>query len=207
MSSLFPAAPASAVTPFDFRGHSVRVVMRDGEPWFVASDVAAALDYRDADKASRSLPDRQKAATRIVGTSSNGTQQARSVTIVSEGGLYRLVLRSRKPEAEAFTDWVTDDVLPSIRKTGAYATPQAGVVLDDHALRSIGLLVHHFRALFEWSTVNKVPQALAWLGSPLGGELRDRLFDGMGGGVKAIERAIGPDIERANAKYLAQFQG
>lgn len=203
MSDLFPAA-ATAATPFEFRNHSVRVVMRNGEPWFVAADVAAALEYRDAEKASRSLPERQKAATRIVGISSNGTQQARSVTIVSEGGLYRLVLRSRKPEAEAFTDWVTDEVLPAIRKTGAYAAAPAGQINDD-ALYAIDLLVTHFRALFEWATVNKVPQALSWLGSPLGGELRDRLFDGMGGGVKAIERSIGQDIERARVKRMTQL--
>lgn len=118
MTSLFPAASA-AVTPFSFRDHAVRVILIDGEPWFVATDVCAALGYRDAEK-----------GTRILGTHQKGTQIVRTLggpqkmTIVSEGGMYRLVLRSRKPEAEAFTDWVTDEVLPSIRKTGGYGVRQ-----------------------------------------------------------------------------------
>ncbi len=118
MTSLFPAASA-AVTPFSFRDHAVRVVLIDGEPWFVASDIAEVLGYRDARDAGRNLPDRQK-GTQIVRTL-GGPQK---MTIVSEGGMYRLVLRSRKPEAEAFTDWVTDEVLQSIRKTGGYGVRQ-----------------------------------------------------------------------------------
>lgn len=118
MTSLFPAASA-AVTPFSFRDHAVRVILIDGEPWFVASDIAEVLGYRDARDAGRNLPDRQK-GTQIVRTL-GGPQK---MTIVSEGGMYRLVLRSRKPEAEAFTDWVTDEVLPSIRKTGGYGVRQ-----------------------------------------------------------------------------------
>lgn len=106
---------------FNFNSHSVRVVMRDGEPWFVCSDVADALNYRDAEVAARHLGAHQKADTPIRCTSSNGTEQARTVTIINESGLYRLVLRSRKPEALAFSDWVTGEVLPSIRKTGGYA--------------------------------------------------------------------------------------
>lgn len=118
MTSLFPTASAT-VTPFSFRDHAVRVILIDGEPWFVATDVCAALGYRDAEK-----------GTRILGTHQKGTQIVRTLggpqkmTIVSEGGMYRLVLRSRKPEAEAFTDWVTDEVLPSIRKTGGYGVRQ-----------------------------------------------------------------------------------
>lgn len=120
MTSLFPAASA-AVTPFSFRDHAVRVILIDGEPWFVASDIAEVLGYRDAANAARSLPARQKGSTRIVSSTLGGNP---NVTIVSEGGMYRLVLRSRKPEAEAFTDWVTDEVLPSIRKTGGYGVRQ-----------------------------------------------------------------------------------
>ncbi|MNM07005.1 hypothetical protein D3C81_170370 [compost metagenome] len=121
------AIPSDSQKSYSFHGHAIRVVLRDGEPWFVASDVAAALDYRDAEKASRSLPDHQKATTRIVGSTSGGNPNR---TIVSEGGLYRLVLRSRKPEAESFTDWVTDEVLPTIRKSGSY---NASTEVSTHA--------------------------------------------------------------------------
>lgn len=115
-----PACNPSVVSVFNFKSNEVRTVIRDGEPWFVASDVAAALGYRNAPDAIRCLSDCQKADTQIVRTSSNGSEQTRSVTLISESGLYRLVLRSRKPEAAAFSDWVTGEVLPTIRKTGRY---------------------------------------------------------------------------------------
>jgi prophage antirepressor-like protein len=105
----------SSQPTFNFGAHSVRVIVRDGEPWFVAADVAKALEFRDASTAARLLSEKQK-GTHIVCTL-GGNQE---VTIVSEGGLYRMVLRSRKPSAIAFSDWVTDEVLPTIRKTGIY---------------------------------------------------------------------------------------
>lgn len=101
---------------FNFCGHTVRVVMRDGEPWFVITDVAKALGYRDAANAARNLPDHQR-GTQIVSTPS-GKQ---TLAVTNEPGLYRLVLRSRKPEALRFSDWVTGEVLPAIRKTGGYS--------------------------------------------------------------------------------------
>lgn len=110
------------LTCYDFQSHSIRIVMRQGEPWFVASDVAEALGYRDAANAARNLEVHQK-GTQIVSTL-KGNQE---LTIISEGGLYRLVLRSRKPEAVAFSDWVTDEVLPSIRKTGSYNQGKDGL--------------------------------------------------------------------------------
>lgn len=109
------AVQASSQPVFSFGEHEVRVVMRDGEPWFVAADVAKALEFRDASNAARMLPTHQK-GTHLVSTL-QGNQQ---VTVVSEGGLYRMALRSRKPSAVSFSDWVTDEVLPSIRKTGKF---------------------------------------------------------------------------------------
>lgn len=112
----------TAPTPFTFGTHAVRVVMRDGEPWFVASDVARALAYRDAEVAARHLRPEQK------GVHPTGVP-GQMLTIINESGLYRLVLRSRKPEAERFSDWVTGEVLPAIRKTGGYGKP-ASPALD-----------------------------------------------------------------------------
>lgn len=100
---------------FNFGDHAVRIVIIDGEPWFIASDVARALEYRDAEVAARHLKPHQK------GVHQFGVPPQKH-TIINESGLYRLVLRSRKPEAEAFSDWVTGEVLPSIRKTGGYGT-------------------------------------------------------------------------------------
>lgn len=105
----------SVPTVFNFQSHPVRTVLQGGEPWFVASDVADALGYATAKDAARNLADNQKG--RHILPTPGGTQ---SVTIINESGLYRLVLRSRKPEAVAFSDWVTGEVLPAIRKTGQY---------------------------------------------------------------------------------------
>lgn len=110
-----PSIAAPAALSFAFNSHPVRVVMRDGAPWFVATDVAEALEYRDAAEASRYLDDDEK-GTWIPRTPSGGQR----LTIISESGLYALVLRSRKPGARRFAKWVTSEILPSIRKTGAY---------------------------------------------------------------------------------------
>lgn len=132
MADLFSGVSAqSTPSVFNFGTHAVRIVVRDGEPWFVASDVCATLGYRDAEKGTRNLGAHQKADTQIVGTSSNGTEQARRITIINESGLYRLVLRSRKPEAEKFSDWVTGEVLPSIRKTGRYEKPGSEMTVNE----------------------------------------------------------------------------
>lgn len=114
--------PANSQPVFNFGEKQVRIILRDGEPWFVASDVAEALGYRNAPDAARSLSEHQKASTQIVRSTSGGNP---NVTIINESGLYRLVLRSRKPEAEKFSDWVTGEVLPAIRKTGQYQQPAA----------------------------------------------------------------------------------
>lgn len=99
---------------------SVRVVMRDGEPWFVARDVCEALGLENVTKALSPLDDDEK----ITLTNSEGNPRAGiplMLSLVSEPGLYSLVLRSRKQEAKEFKRWVTHDILPSIRKTGIYS--------------------------------------------------------------------------------------
>lgn len=118
---------STTLTPqvFDFKGNDVRVILaEDGEPRWVASDVAKVLGYRDAEKMTRNIRDRHK-GTHIVGTSQvNGGFSARKMTVVNEAGLYAAILKSRVPAALEFQDWVTDEVLPSIRKHGAYMTDQ-----------------------------------------------------------------------------------
>lgn len=110
----------SSITPFTYDNHQVRVVSRDGEPWFVAADIAQVLGYRDAANATRGLMEDEK-GTQIVSTLKGGQK----ATIVSEAGLYSLILRSRVAGAQAFKRWVTHEVLPSIRKRGGYLTPEA----------------------------------------------------------------------------------
>lgn len=104
--------------PFDFRGTSIRVVTDDGgDPWFVAKDIADLLEYADTDKAIRThCKAAQTYPVEMAG-------QVRHVKVVPERDLYRLVMRSKMPAAEAFEEWVVGEVLPSIRKTGSYQRP------------------------------------------------------------------------------------
>lgn len=108
----------NAIQAFNFNENEVRVVVgEDGEPWFVAKDICDVLEHSDVSMAIRSLDEDEK-GTSIVCTL-GGDQQ---MSIINESGLYALVLRSRKPEAKKFRKWVTVEVLPSIRKHGAYMT-------------------------------------------------------------------------------------
>lgn len=106
---------------FKFNGQRVRVVLKNDEPWFVAKDVCDVLGTRAKD--IRQILNAKHIDTIMADTIGlNGRGHGGGMLIISEAGLYNLILKSRKPEAEAFQDWVTEDVLPSIRKTGAYMT-------------------------------------------------------------------------------------
>ena len=111
---------ARALRAFTFDADVVRVVMRDGEPWWVAADIAAILGLGRTHDAVRSLDDDEKGAEKI--RPPGGTQ---SLSVVSEPGLYSLVLRSNKPNAKRFRRWLTHDVLPQLRRTGHYHAPTA----------------------------------------------------------------------------------
>lgn len=103
---------------FNFGEHKVRVVVRDGEPWFVAADVCAALSYSNTSKALGDHLDADERNSALVPTPN--APLGVPTNVISESGLYALVLRSRKPEARKFAKWVTSEVLPAIRKTGIY---------------------------------------------------------------------------------------
>ena len=107
----------NAPIPFTYGEHPVRVVTIDGEPWFVATDVAAILELANV-RSSLALLDADERGVQTVDTP-GGAQQ---MNCINEPGLYSLILRSRKPEARDFKRWVTHDVLPSIRRTGSYGT-------------------------------------------------------------------------------------
>lgn len=104
------------IIPFNFDAHSVRTLLINDQPWFVASDVAKALQYQAAKDMARNLDDDER-GRQIVPTPS-GDQE---MTIINESGLYSAILRSRKKEAKRFKKWVTSEVLPSIRKHGSYS--------------------------------------------------------------------------------------
>lgn len=95
-------------------GH-VRVIERDGEPWFVAKDVCECLDLDNPSQAVTRLDDDERCLISNKALRANG-----GTTVMSEPGLYSLILGSRKPEAKAFKRWITHEVIPSIRKTGCH---------------------------------------------------------------------------------------
>lgn len=98
----------------------IRTVEINNEPWFVGKDIAVALGYKDTVNAIKAhVDDEDKAGWQI--TTQFGTKET---TVISESGLYALVLSSKLPTAKKFKRWVTSEVLPSIRKHGAYMTPE-----------------------------------------------------------------------------------
>lgn len=120
---------------FDFKGAALRTLTdENGEPWFVAKDVCDVLELSNVSQTlARRLDDDEKSSI----TLNDGTPGNPNRAIVSESGLYALVLASRKPEAHEFKRWVTHEVLPSIRKHGAYMTQQT----LDKALTSPDFLI------------------------------------------------------------------
>lgn len=100
---------------------NVRIVMLDGDAWFVGKDVADILGYADTFGAlKKHVDDDDKQVCQI-----DSFASPRGLTVINESGVYSLILRSNLPKAKDFKRWVTAEVLPSIRKHGAYLTPQA----------------------------------------------------------------------------------
>lgn len=125
----------------------IRVVEIDGEPWMVGKDVATALGYHNPrDALAKHVDDEDKGVAKC--DTLGGTQE---MTIINESGLYSLVLSSKLPDAKKFRRWVTSEVLPSIRKHGAYIAPMAKQEYP-HKSSSVGeiqKLIHELRMLMK----------------------------------------------------------
>ncbi|MCI1985286.1 MAG: phage antirepressor [Lactobacillus sp.] len=105
---------------FDFHGQSIRTVLVDDQPMFVGKDVAEVLGYsKPANAVNKYVPDKFKGVTKLM--TPGGKQD---FVVIAEPGLYKLVFKSEMPNSEEFTDWVAAEVLPTIRKHGAYMTPE-----------------------------------------------------------------------------------
>ncbi|MCX5518074.1 BRO family protein [Kaistia defluvii] len=125
MTALKTAEPK--VTLFDFKGHPFQVVTFDGEPWFVAKQVRELLDIQQGganlsylDASEKMTLNRGQTSVQTLFKPSEGRGGARRLNLIAESGLYKTVLRSDKPKAKEFQNWVTKEVLPSIRKDGGY---------------------------------------------------------------------------------------
>ncbi|MHC1761771.1 MAG: phage antirepressor KilAC domain-containing protein [Negativicutes bacterium] len=105
---------------FHYQDQCIRALIQDGEPWFVAADVCAILGLVNPSQAVAYLDDDERCLISNEAWRNNGGMQA-----VSEAGLYSLVLRSRRAEAKNFRRWITHEVIPAIRRTGAYQIAEA----------------------------------------------------------------------------------
>ena len=157
-AEMLDSTVSNSLQLFENTDWKVRVVMRDGEPWFVASDVCKCLELKDdAGTICRELDEQDKVTLsreEFTGSVSNRgiicsvDARVQSLVFVSESGMYDLVMMSRKPEAKAFKRWVTHEVLPSIRKTGKYeAHPTVpSYMLESEEERAIAWAEEHRQA-------------------------------------------------------------
>lgn len=141
--------------PFTYEGATVRTVVINAEPWFVARDICNALGLPNLSMALQRLAADEKGVNRI---DTLGGQQ--EMAIVSESGMYALVLRSDKPEAQQFRRWVTGEVLPALRKAGTYST--AAALPDRKALARMVIEAEDARERAEAQVAELAPKADAF---------------------------------------------
>ena len=132
-NTMLDSTISNSIQLFADKGFKLRVIMRLGNPWFVAPDACGCLALSNVSKALADLDDDDKlrltrdeidTLTSSEGIKCSVDSRVQSLNLVSESGLYDLIMQSRKPEAKAFKRWVTHEVLPSIRKTGSYGVSQ-----------------------------------------------------------------------------------
>ena len=123
--ALATSSGGDGLAAYDFEGGQVRALPLDGDPWFVAKDVAGALGYANTRKAVR---DHCKASRPVGGNVSFLPPLDPKTIIIPERDVYRLMMRSKLPSAERFEELVFGEILPAIRKTGRYETPGAAVL-------------------------------------------------------------------------------
>jgi len=142
------------IDQYQFGDHEVRVIAIDGQPWWVAADVGRVLQLGNFRSSLAALDDDE-----IGVHSMDGNGGSRDLSVISESGLFSLILRSRRPEAKAFKKWVTSEVLPSIRRTGSYqvapvvtttvtttmTTRLAEVAHREHVVPAAGAILAHHR--------------------------------------------------------------
>ena len=111
------------VQKFDGMLGSVRVVMRENKPWFVAKDIAECIEHSDTSAMCKLCRDKDKVVVRANDLTSDDLSDVknREYTLISESGLYRILAKCSLPKCEPFESWVFDEVLPSIRQTGSYS--------------------------------------------------------------------------------------
>ena len=165
----------------------IRTMEINGEPWFVGKDIAAALGYKESAKAIREHIDDEDKGVSVLDTP--GGKQ--NTVIINESGMYSLILSSKLEGAKRFKRWVTSEILPSIRKTGAYATDSAAAEYKARELR-----IKEMNA--QARLINAETRRLTVLQKEKG--LSQVAVDTLA--VKAVERVTGKDL----GDYLPQVE-
>lgn len=147
----------AAIELFTYRDAEVRTVLLDGEPGFVHADVCGVLEIGNPSDALRRLDDDEHTLVSIDGP--NGRRV--DVNVITEAGLYTLILGSRKPQAKPFKRWVTHEVLPAIRQTGGYESKPALPQNYPDALRELAATVEDRERLAAENAELK-PAAHSW---------------------------------------------
>ena len=134
---------------FNYNGNEVRTIQKEGEPWWVLKDVCVVLGLKNPTMIAERLEDDEVTKFNLGGLSG-------VTNIINESGLYNVILRSDKPEAKPFRKWVTSEVLPSIRKHGAYMTPET----LEQAILNPDMMIKLCTALKDEQDKNKALQAV-----------------------------------------------
>ncbi|MDD3646201.1 MAG: BRO family protein [Candidatus Gracilibacteria bacterium] len=169
------------ITLFDYKNVKVRTVIIDGDVWFVAKDVCDILEIKNPTDALSNLSERMKMTLEGKESILGITEDPNVVRIllVSEPGMYKLVFKSRKPEAEKFSDWVVCEVLPTIRKTGSYGTTKS---LSPMMMR-FSLNSKQNSTLGYWSMLNKMVELFALPLEHNGFELPENIIPDISTGI------------------------
>lgn len=181
----------SGLIPLHFDSFDVRMILRDGVPWWVLADVCRVVGIKNHRDAATRLYDWQKDDVGI--SDAIGRQQ--KTLVVNEAGIYGLVIGSNKPEAEAFARWLFAEVLPSIRKYGKYPPPPVADLVDQSRWQGMGqTMAERFR---EERMLWEERHARAFAGSVPGFSKNV---------VQAIERGAGKilTLERLHMLTLAE---
>ena len=135
MQDMMNSTISNSLQLFQNTDWKVRVVMLDGDPWFVAKDVAESIEHSNVTKMCDLCRDKDKVTitdSKEIGvineslrTQQTFSKNAPHITLISESGLYRILAKCNLPKCEPFESWVFDEVLPSIRKTGSYSVAQS----------------------------------------------------------------------------------
>lgn len=179
------------VSPFSFEGAQIRTLLLEGEPYFVAKDVAELLGYQ---RARDAIAQHCRGAVKHRLPTTSGEQD---VTIIPERDVYRLVMRSKLPSAERFEEWVVGEVLPAIRKTGSYrvapmSTNEMIAALAGEAVKLERKVIEQdarIEALEARTEPIRAPQAILTGGQEIKSRAKRRMADAHG-----ISPAVGDAI-------------